>query len=259
MENLIVATFRDLEHANAALTRLHELDQLDDIVIYNMVMVRKAGDNLFEYLHREGPDTQDLPAQGAIIGSLAGLIAGPLGMALGMMTGVMAGAIDEDDTDDFESEIKDKVNSQLRNGDYAIVIDLEEDAEFIVDSYLRANEAIIVRTTMTDDYDRYDRQQLDELDREIDDAEKELATAAEARKASVKKKLAALKAKREEQNKKFKTRMDGYKKKTQERMKSLDQKIATAEGKRKEKLQAFKEKAKANLDTFNEKVASALA
>jgi len=86
MESFIVAIFKDVQHANEGLGKLKELDQLDEIVIYNMAMVRKKGDHQFEYLYHDGPDTQDLPAEGAVIGSLVGLIAGPIGMAIGRMT-----------------------------------------------------------------------------------------------------------------------------------------------------------------------------
>ena len=259
MESFIVAIFKDVQHANEGLGKLKELDQLDEIVIYNMAMVRKKGDHQFEYLYHDGPDTQDLPAEGAVIGSLVGLIAGPIGMAIGMMTGVMAGAIDEDDTDDFTDEISDRVNDQLRTGEYAIIADAEEDIELLIDSYLSEYDAKIVRTSLTDAFDDYDVEKWEELDKDIDDAQKELAAATEAQKTSLKEKLAKLKAKREERNKKLKTRVENMRNKMQDRMKNLDRKIAAANGQRKEKLQVYNEKVRAKLDKWNKNVASVLA
>jgi uncharacterized membrane protein len=254
MESFIVATFKDMQHANEGLSKLKELDQLDEIVIYNMAMVRKKGDHLFEYLYYDGQDTQDLPAEGALIGSVIGLIAGPVGMAIGMMTGVMAGAIDEDDADDFTGEISDSVNNQLRTGEYAIIADVEEDIELLIDSYLGEYDATIVRTSLTDAFDHYDLEKWEELDKDIDDAQKELAAATEAQKSSLREKLAKLKAKREERNKKFRTRVENMRNKMQDKMKSLDQKIAVANGQRKEKLQAYNEKVRAKLGKWNENV-----
>lgn len=259
MENLIVATFGDAQNAHAAVARLKELDMLDDVIVYNMVLVRKQGDNQFEYLYREGPDTDNLPAKGAIIGSVIGLVAGPVGMAIGMMTGVLAGAIDEDDVDDFADELKEKVNNKMKDGEFAVILDVEEDIELLVDSYLGASATAIVRTSLADDYGWHDARERDELDKEIEDAEKELDTAADAQKAAIKAKLDKLKARRADRHKKLKGRMDSIKKRLQERMKSLDQKIAAANGKRKEKLKAYKEKIHTKLDKWNKEVANALA
>lgn len=251
MESLIVAVFKDLQHANDGLQKLKELDLLDDIVIYNLVMVLKKGDHVFEYLYHDGADSQDLPAEGAVAGSVIGIIGGPVGMALGMMTGMMAGAVDEDDTDGFTEDISDKINSQLRTGQYAVIADIEEDTEFFIDSYLGSFDAVIIRTSMADEFDDYDQKQWDDLDKDIDDAEKELAAAADAQKAALKEKLAKLKAKREERKTQFKKRMDNTKKKMQDRMKGLDQKIATANGQAKEKLRSYNEKLRTKLNEFN--------
>ena len=259
MENLIVVTFKDVQDANAGLSKMKELDQLDDIVIYNMVMVRKEGEHLFDYLYDYGPETQDLPAEGALIGSVIGLIAGPVGMAIGMMTGVVAGAIGADDTDDFTDAISDRVNDQLRTGEYAIIADVEEDIELLIDSSLGGYNATIVRTSLADASDLYDLQQWNELDKEIDDAQKELDAATEAQKASIKEKLAKLKAKREERNTTFKAKVENMRNKMHDKMKSLNQKIAAANGQRKEKLKAYNEKVKAKLDKWNKNAASVLA
>jgi len=41
MENLLIITFPDAENALEGLNRLKDLDQLGDINIYNMAMIRK--------------------------------------------------------------------------------------------------------------------------------------------------------------------------------------------------------------------------
>lgn len=259
MENLIVATFKDLQNANGALDKLKNLDYLDDIVLYNIVLVRKSGDSQFEFLYRYGSDTEDLPAGGAVIGSLVGLLAGPIGMAIGMMTGAMVGAVDEDDTDSFLDEVSKKVNKVMLTGDYAIVADLEEDIDLLVDTYLDPFHAVIIRTSLNADYAIYDELEWDELDKEIDDAGKKLAAAKEADKAAIKDKLDKLKAKREERKKKARSRWDSFKSKMQDKKQKLDAKIATTEGKQKEKFKDHKEKIEARLKKWNEKVSSAFA
>ncbi len=256
MENLIVASFQDLDNAVKGLNKLNELNALDDVIIYNMVMLHKKGEQ-FDVLYHEGPDTQDLPTEGAMAGSLIGAIAGPIGMALGMMTGVMAGALDEDDTETFFDEFLDKVNKQLQPGSYALVIDAEEDTELFINSYLEPFHAVVVRTGITDQYDKYDQEQLEGLNKEIDNEEKELETAAGKNKSAIEAKINNLKAKREERVKKLKERRGNSKKQVQEKIDSLNKKIATSEDKRKERLEAHKKKLTEKLDKWNEEFASA--
>jgi len=259
MENLMVATFQNQENADAGLQKLHDLDRINDIVIYNMVMIQKTGEKHFDVLYHQGPDTADLPAKGAIMGSLVGLIAGPIGMALGMLTGAIVGSVDEGDTDEFSSEFLDKVSKQLQPGNYAIVADVEEYSEFMVDSYLGACQGLVVRTPMQDVLDAYDEYQEDKLDQEIMDEEKALKTAGEKDRAAIQTKLNDLKAKREERNKKMKANLDRSRQHFHEKVKSLDQMIAAAEGKQIDNLKTYKDKIEAKMKRWNEQVSSALS
>jgi len=254
MENLVVASFQDMDNAVKALNKLNELNELDDIIIYNMVMIQKKGEQ-FQVLYREGPDTQDLPAEGAFVGSLIGALAGPIGMALGMLTGVMAGAVNEDDTETFFDEFLNNVTKQLQPGSYAVVIDVEEDTAVFIDSYLEPFHAVIVRKDITDQYDKYDQEHIEELNKQIDNEEKELDTASEKNKAAIKAKISNLKSKREERIKKFKTRRENSKKQLQEKIENLKKKITASQDKRNERLKAHKEKLEDKLDTWAEDVA----
>ena len=116
MENLVVAAFQGKDEATQSLSKLTELNEIDDIMIYNIVMIQKKGDR-FQILYQEGPDTQDLPAQEAAVGTLIGALAGPLGMGLGMLTGVTAGALEEDDTQTFYDAILEGIDSKLFRAD----------------------------------------------------------------------------------------------------------------------------------------------
>jgi hypothetical protein len=222
-------------------------------VIYNIVMIQKKGDQ-FQILYHEGPDTQDLPAEEAAVGTLIGALAGPLGMGLGMLTGVMAGALDEDDTQTFYDEVLEKVSKELQSGSYAIVMDVEEDDPVIINSYLEPYHTMITRTDIAGEYNQYDQQQLRELNKEIDAEEEKLKTAAEEGKLAIKAKLDELKAERKKRNKKHKSRMENLKKQIRERIESVNKKIKTANDKRKERLKAHKEKLEEKLDEAIEDV-----
>src|SRR5258708_20526641 len=99
MENIVVSTFRNVQDATAALNRLKDLDQLNDITIYNMVMIRKTAEGRFVFLYQDGPDTQDLPAEVAMARTLVGALAGPIGMCIVIFTAVMVAPPDASDTD----------------------------------------------------------------------------------------------------------------------------------------------------------------
>ena len=247
MENLIVITFQNAQNATDGLNRLKELDQLGDITIYNIALIRKTGESQFELLHRDGPDTADFPATGAVAGTLIGAIAGPVGMAIGMMTGTMFGYIDEDTTDEFYTDLMGKVKDRLTPGSFAIVMDAEEDNEVIINSYMESYNGVTGRTTITDVVDDYNREQEAGLDREIAAEEDALKNALDEDKAAIKEKIAKLKDARDKQMAKYKARADKREKFLKERIKQIDQKIKAAEERAKERLETHEEKLKEKL------------
>jgi hypothetical protein len=68
MENLVVASFIDPRDANGGLNKLKELDELGDIVIYNMVLIRKTAENHFEFLYNEAPIPMTCPRRERLSG-----------------------------------------------------------------------------------------------------------------------------------------------------------------------------------------------
>ena len=259
MENIVVSTFSDARSASDALKVLKELDQLGDITIYNMVMIRKTGEEHIEFLYHEGPDTRDLPVAGGAAGALIGVIGGPIGMALGMLTGVMIGAIDEDDTDSFSEDFLNKTGGQLSEGSIAIILDVEEDNEVMINSYLEPLNGATTRTNIADEYDKYDEEQWEELNKQIDDAEHELDHAREEDKAAIKAKIENLKKKEKERREKIKARAAITKEHLQNKIKELDQKLKTSDEKLKTKLEAQKEKLGDRLEKLKQDVAWAFA
>jgi uncharacterized membrane protein len=247
MENLIVITFQNAQNATDGLNRLKELDALNDITIYNIALIRKTGDAQFELLHRDGPDTTDFPATGAVTGVLIGVIAGPVGMAIGMMTGTMFGFVEEDTTEGFYTDLMGKVKDRLSTGTFAIVMDVEEDNEVMINSYMESYNGVTGRAAITDMVDDYDREQQAELDREIAAEEDALKNALGEDKAAIKEKIEKLREARDKQMAKYKARADKKGKFLKERIMQIDQKIKAAEEKAKEKLEIHEQKLKDKL------------
>ena len=253
MENLVVSTFQDAENAAEGLKKLQELDQIGDIIIYNVVMIRKTAENQFDLLFQDGPDYEGRPALGALGGSVIGAIGGPIGMVIGMLTGTIIGSADADDAEAFSADFLAKVNGSLVIGTFAILLDVEEDNELMINSYMETCHGVTVHSDIADQYDRFDDQQWKELNEEIDEEEKALQVAVDKDKEALKAKIAKLKAERDEKIGKIKTRAAARKRYIGEKIKALDGKLKAAGEKQREKINAQRDKIHAKLAAFDKK------
>jgi len=177
MENLVVITFPGQGKAMEGLTRVKELDTADEITIYGIAFIHKKEDSAIEYLYHDGADSGRKVATGAAAGMLIGLLGGPLGMLLGMLTGAGLGQAMEDDSADLDQHFIGKVNKHLDPGTYALVIDAEEDAIILVDAPMESLGGVIVRTSVDDETERFEDEQWDKFNQEIDAKEAEFKTA----------------------------------------------------------------------------------
>ena len=253
MENLVVSTFQDAENAAEGLKKLQELDQIGDIIIYNVVMIRKTGENQFDLLFHDGPDNETRPALGALGGAVIGAIGGPIGMIIGMLTGTVIGSADEDDAEVVSTTFITEVNSSLGIGAFAILLDVEEDNELILNSYMDSCHGVTVHSDIADQYDRLDNEQWKELNEEIDEEEKALQTALDKDKEALKAKIKKLKAERDENIGKIKSRAAARKQHIGQKIEALDEKLKAAGEKQREKINAQKDKIHAKLTAFEKK------
>lgn len=257
MENLVFTTFTDEKNATDGLKKIQELDQIGDIIIYNIALVKKNSDNKLIILHHEGPDVSALPAEGAIAGSLIGLLAGPVGMAIGMLTGIVAGAADEDEAGEVTQQVLDKAGIQLTSGSFAIIIDVQEDTTFLIDSYMVPLKGKTIHTPITDEYDQNASEQWEKLNTEIDEAEMALKTAVSKDKEDLKATIDDLKKKRAKLKEQIKEKASKKKKQWQNKIRIMETKISHAKDNTREKLKKQHEKLLADLDNYNETVAYA--
>jgi uncharacterized membrane protein len=257
MENIVVSSFRNLQDATLGLNKLKDLDQLNDITIYNMVMIRKTAEGKFEFLYQEGPDTGDIPAEGALAGTLIGAIGGPIGMAVGMLTGVVVGSADEDDSEEMAREFLDDVNKQLGIGSVAIVMDVEEEDELMINSYLSPFNGVVVRRDIADQFAKYDQEQWAESEEELKAEEERLKEAAEKDKAAIEAKIAKLKTEREERMKTIRERNARTKEHIHKKIKALDEKWKASDQQLRIRIAAQREKLREKLEKVSEDIGSA--
>ena len=258
MENLVVMTFQSVQDANAAINKLKELDDIGDIVIYNQVLIRKDSEGLFTIIYHEGPDTTDLPVKGALVGSLFGLVGGPIGLAAGVLAGLFAGTVDENNTEVFYKEILNRVKSHLKEGSYALLLDVEEISTFMIDSYMAVLSERVFRANMEDVFDEFDDKQKEKLDEEIEEEGMELKRAAQKDKAAINEKIEQLKSKRNERVERMNRRRENARKQLHDKVENLKKKLESAGRSRKSWLQAHKIKLEGKLRKLNLEVNSAL-
>jgi uncharacterized membrane protein len=258
MENLLIITFGNKSKAADGLNRLKDLDQLGDITIYNQALIQMTGINQFEIIEHEGPDTEALPATGALGGAVIGALGGPFGMAIGMLTGATLGLADEANRQDFSSYVLDQVTKNLGIGRFAIVLDVEEDTESILDSYMKSSDGYVLRTDIADQYDHYDQAQEDEFNKELNAEENSLKAAVEADKTNIKLRIEKLKLEHDLKVVKLKVRTAVRKKQIEDRIKTFDDKIKGAAEGVKNKFMVHRKKLAEKLANFEKKPDKAL-
>jgi uncharacterized membrane protein len=259
MENLVVITFPELEKAMEGLTKLKELDTVDEITIYGVAFIHKKEDGAIEYLYHDGADSGRKVATGAAAGMLMGLLGGPLGMLLGMLTGVGLGQAMEDDTADLDHHFISKVNKHLEPGTYALVMDAEEDAVILVDAPMESLGGVIARTSVDDETERFEDEQWDKFNREIDAKEAEFKTAVGERKEKLKHEIKELKDKQHQRMMRFREKATARKNHLHDKIEVLHKKMKAANQKNKEKFALKLENFKKRLTAFNERVAWAFS
>lgn len=259
MENLVVITFPELEKAMDGLTKLKELDTVDEITIYGIAFIHKKEDSTIEYLYHDGADSGRKVATGAAAGMLIGLLGGPLGMLLGMLTGAGLGQAMEDDTTDVDHHFISKVNKHLEPGTYALVIDAEEDANILIDTPMELLGGQIVRTSADDEAERFEDEQWNKFNQEIDAKEAEFKTAVGEKKEKLKHEIKELKDKQHQRMMKFREKATARKNHLHEKIEVLHKKMKAASEKNKEKFALKLDSFKKLLAAFNERVAWAFS
>ncbi|MFI5156336.1 MAG: DUF1269 domain-containing protein [Chitinophagales bacterium] len=195
MVNLVIASFKDEAKAKSASQKLSELESIGDITIYETVIVKKNLDGQTEIL------TADTTAgfrtlSGMAVGTLVGAIAGPVGMAVGMFTGTLGGIAWESDYFSFSEDFGSKVTNKMSPGTFALVAEIDEDNNVFVDGTLAPLGGVVVRTDVDYEYEKYNDEQVEEMEEEIAAERMRLRLAASDEKEKIQNRISKLKQKR---------------------------------------------------------------
>jgi hypothetical protein len=145
MENIVVAAFNNLQNATDALKNIFVLRKLKDIVLYDVVLIRKVEENQFEFLLNDDPVMEELPNRG----TLTALIVGPIETSVAIEDGIFLAVVPESKEEKKWERLRvktlGKLNNDLMVNDYALLLDVEEDSTTLVESYLAAGHGMILR------------------------------------------------------------------------------------------------------------------
>lgn len=197
MANVIVASFKEEVKAVEALHKLNELESLGDITIYELVMVRKNANGDAEVLKENTSEGLGV-LTGMGVGSLLGVVGGPVGVLIGLYTGTVAGALAESDNYDFADDFVSKVENKLAVGVVAIIAEIDEDNEIFVDTYLKPFGAEITRSDVDVEFDNYEDEQMEAIDKAIAEERADLKKSMGDQKKKIQSKIAELKKKRKD-------------------------------------------------------------
>lgn len=235
MENIIFTTLPTESKALALVSQLGELETLGDIIIYNVAVLQKEEGDRFRLVSQQGASPADLPATGAITGTLIGALAGPLGMGIGALLGMMTGSVDEDQQEGLQDHIVREKVAGMHTGEYAVILDVEEDDPVILDSYLK-DAGAYTRTPVAQEWDAFDQEQLAIQDQEIADEEQRWKEAVGEEKAAIGARIETLKAKRIAASEKAKEKLHLSIKSLQEKLHHLEEKIKNSNEKGRQKM-----------------------
>ena len=197
MNNILVATFNNDQTAIEGLHKLNALQRQGDIDVYNNVLLRRNLDGTFSYLKDEREPEGWATLGGVILGPLVGALGGPVGVIVGMFAGLALGGMTDVAKYSYDYEFLDSFKNGLPVGTTTIIAEVTEPSDVFVNNALAPLCAVVFRSDIYGEKDRYFQSEVDYLDQQIDETNKEIDASVEADRQKLKAKVAELKAKRD--------------------------------------------------------------
>jgi uncharacterized membrane protein len=148
--NVIAVTFDEKSKAYQALSTLKGLDREGRIELKSAAVVER--DATGQLRIPEGADNASGEgfAIGGLIGMLVGILGGPVGMLLGLGTGGLIGGLDDVDKADKEDQTLAQVGRHVPPGKNALLAEVDEYAEDVVDGAMTAQGGAVLRRSAAD-------------------------------------------------------------------------------------------------------------
>jgi len=148
--NVIAVTFDEQSKAYQALSTLKGLDREGRLELKSAAVVER--DATGQLRIPEGADNASGEgfAIGGLIGMLVGILGGPAGMLLGLGAGGLIGGLDDLDRADKEDQTLAQVGRHVRPGKNALLAEVDEYADDVVDAAMTAQGGAVLRRSAGD-------------------------------------------------------------------------------------------------------------
>lgn len=168
MNKVIFVGFDTEQQAYEGDRALQDMHREGTLTLYNDAVVVKEPDG--KVALRRAPDAGPVGTLGGMLtGGLIGLLGGPVGAAFGLGTGTLIGAAFDLTKEGVDREFVENAGARLEPGKAAVIAEIDEQWQVPLDARMEALGGHVVRRTQTQIEDAY-------LEREIEAAQKELAT-----------------------------------------------------------------------------------
>ena len=148
--NVIAVTFDEESKAYQALSTLKGLDREGRIELKSAAVVERDAGGALQI--PEGADNVSGEGflSGGLIGMLVGILGGPLGMLLGLGAGGLIGGLYDLDQADVEDQALAEVGRHIPPGHNALLAEVDEDANDVVDGAMMAEGGSVLRRSADD-------------------------------------------------------------------------------------------------------------
>ena len=224
MNKVIFVGFDTEQKAYEGNRALHDMHREGTLTLYNDAVVVKDPSGVVAV--RRAPEGEPVGALGGMLtGGLIGLLGGPIGAAVGLGTGTLIGAAFDLTKEGIDRDFVEDAGTRLEPGKAAVIAEIDEQWQAPLDTRMDGLGGKLVRRTQTQIEDAY-------LEREIETAQKELASLESETLAEV---TAAQTEKARKRAEKLQAKIDAMQRKVQEKEDELARKLESVkdEGNRK--------------------------
>jgi uncharacterized membrane protein len=232
MNNILIVVFDSESQAHVGAAVLRNLDADGSIVVYAMGMIAKGSNGTVAVIQEA--DTGPLgAAAGVVIGSLIGLFGGPAGVMVGAGVGAAGGVLYDASKFEVGDALLYDVGQSLQPGKVAVVVDVWETGEALVDTNLRDLGAVIFRRPRAEVLEDQFVRESAALRAEWKELEDELAQANAEDRAAVQERMNSVRQKLEAKQAEIKTRMEQSKREADAKVAALQEQRTQASEARK--------------------------
>ncbi len=149
MEKLMVVVFDDDAKAREGLRILQELDHACDVSVYEAQVVAKEPGGAVRVIDDADLLRSPMIGGSSVVGALIGLLGGPVGLVVGAAGGALIGSVRHSEELGVNDEFFKDVATALAPGKVALVADIDEESDTLVDTRLKPLGGLMFRRIRT--------------------------------------------------------------------------------------------------------------